>query len=111
MVMKKASDAKGGNDLVTKAYLDTRLKGLENSLYANLRAEMKDMCQDILRTIRDEMGEKIQNATIKVLAAVDKILARFDRKEKEEAAHTMLHKRITDDLHNHETRIKTLETR
>ncbi|MBI2637492.1 MAG: hypothetical protein HYW88_01200 [Candidatus Sungbacteria bacterium] len=48
---------------------------------------------------------------VRILQAVDIIATKFDKAEKEEAAHTMLHKRITDGLHGHDQRIKKLEAK
>ncbi|MDP3772527.1 MAG: hypothetical protein Q8Q94_04125 [bacterium] len=76
--------------LLTQGYLDARLTLLETSVKEDLREEMRGQ-------------------TAKVLQAVDKIVSGFDRKEKEGAAHTLLHKRHTDRIDEHEKRINKLE--
>lgn len=67
--------------------------------------------KDDLNDLEDKLVIKIQKGTADVLQAVDKIVTRFDRAEKEEVAHTYLHKHITDELHGHDQRIKKLETK
>jgi len=37
------------------------------------------------------------------------VITRFDVAEKDRAAHSALHVRITDDIHEHDKRIKKLE--
>ena len=89
--MKKKTNTKVSfDDLVTKQHLALQLE--------QFREEFRE-------GIRDDMQEQ----TAKILKAVDKALVQFDRAEKDNAAHTMLHKRITDDLHGHDLRIKKLE--
>ena len=86
--MKKVEKKTNQEELVTKSYLDARLKEFKTE-------------------IRDEMRMQ----TGEILQGVDKILVRFDAAEKDHAAHAALHGRITDDLHVHDVRIKKLEAR
>lgn len=79
-------------NVVTEEYLDARLEEFKTELKTELREDMR-------------------NETVKIIQAFDKVVTRFDRDEKEEAAHSMLHKRISDDLHDHDKRIKKLEVR
>ncbi len=55
--------------------------------------------------------DDLKTTEVKILQAVDKVVTKFDKAEKEEAAHISLHKRITDDLHGHDQRIKKLEVK
>lgn len=84
MNMKERNQKKGivEKRFVTEAYLDIRLDGVK---------------------------EEMRAQTAEILQGVDKILIRFDTAEKDHAAHGMLHRRITDDLHDHDVRIKKLE--
>ena len=75
--------------------------------------------KDELTAMRKEMAtkedlhvlkEEMRTETVKILRGVDKIITRFDIAEKEHAAHTILHKRITDELHSHDKRLKVLES-
>ena len=93
--MKKKTNIKVSfDDLVTKEHLTLQLA-----------VQLEQFREEFREEIREDMRE--QTATI--LQAVDKVLTRFDKAEKDNAAHTMLHKRITDDLHGHDLRIKKLE--
>ena len=78
--------------LVTEEYLDLRL---------DLR--LQETKEEITGTMRKE--------TAKILQGVDKIVTKFDAMEKENAAHTNLHKRTIDELHGHDQRIKKLEAK
>lgn len=64
-----------------------------------------------LEDMRVELKSDIQKGTVEVLRGVDKIVTRLDRTEKEEAAHTRLHQRITDEFHSHDIRLKKVETK
>jgi len=85
-----------------------------------LTAMRKEMAtKDELTAMRKEMAtkedlhvlkEEMRTETVKILRGVDKIITRFDIAEKEHAAHTILHKRITDELHSHDKRLKVLES-
>ena len=95
------------SNLVTEEYLDVRLGATKESLkeYIDVRfVETKD-------EIKEEIKEEIRGETAKILQGVDKIITRFDAAEKDHAAHTNLHKRITDNLHHHDHRIKKVEAR
>ena len=98
--MAKVLQKTKGQRLVTEEYLDSRLDlGL-----GTFKGE-------ILQEMKGEMREEIREHTVEILQGVDKILTRFDAAEKDHAAHSVLHGRITDDLHGHEARIKKLEVR
>lgn len=58
-----------------------------------------------------DLKEDIRSDTAEILQKVDKIVKKFDAAEKDHAAHTVLHKRITDELHGHDQRIKKLKIR
>ena len=89
--MKKKTNTKVSfDDLVTKQHLVLQL-------------------EQFRQEFREEIKDDMQEQTAKILKAVDKALVRFDKAEKNDAAHTMLHRRITDDLHGHDLRIKKLE--
>ena len=73
--------------LVTEGYLDIRLDDLKK-----------------------EIREEVRGETVKILHAIDAVMTKFDRTEKEEAAHTGLHHGITDSIHKHDRRIGRLES-
>ena len=75
--------------------------------------KLASITQGEFKAVREEMATKddLKTTEIKILQAVDKIATKFDKTEKEKAAHTVLHKRITDDLHHHNQRIKKLEAK
>ena len=91
---KKTSKKVSFDDLVTKEHFTLQLA-----------VQLEQFREEFREEIKDDMQEQ----TAKILKAVDKALVQFDRAEKDNAAHTMLHKRITDDLHGHDLRIKKLE--
>ena len=64
-----------------------------------------------LEDLKTELKDDIQRGTIEVLRAVDKIVTKFDKTEKEDAAHIHLHKRITDEFHSQDQRIKKVEAK
>jgi len=92
MMAKKQENQIKEKKLVTEAYLDMRLDGLKEEL-------------------KEEIAEEMRGETVKILHAVDAVMTRFDVTEKEEAAHTGLHERITDTFHEHDRRIGRLEAR
>ena len=55
--------------------------------------------------------DDLQGTEVRILQAVDEVVTKFDAAEKEHAAHTSLHRRITDELHGHDQRIKKLEAK
>ncbi len=63
--------------------------------------------------VRDEMskmkGEIVEEVGRKVIESNDRVATKLDTIITDLAAHDSLHKRITDDLHDHDTRIKKLE--
>lgn len=88
-------------DMITKDYLKDYLN--EKLQYFATKHDL----QAGLNNLKEEM----RGETAKILRGVDTIVARFDRKEKEEAAHAVLHERLDDTLYGHEERIKKLEAR
>ena len=94
--MKKVTRKTNRERCVTEQYLDARL--------GEFKGEIKE-------EIMGEMREEIRGETAKILQGVDKIITRFDKAEKDHAAHAVLHGRITDELHGHDQRIKKLEAK
>ncbi len=84
--------------VVTEAYLDMRLEGFK-----------KEITEGYLDMHLDGLKEEMRGETAKILQAVDGVMTRFDGAEKEEAAHTLLHRRIADTVHEHDQRIGRLE--
>ncbi len=85
---------------VTEAYLDMRLDARLGQFQQEFRVELME-----------EVEKMMQEKTITILEAIDKVLTRFDAMEKDSAAHTILHTRIDDKLHNHDQRIKKIEAK
>lgn len=65
------------------------------------KAELKDM--------KDTIIDEVRNENQKVLQSSDKVITKLDVLLKDTAAHNLLHKRIDDELHTHDKRIKKLE--
>ena len=108
--MKKKTNIKVSfDDLVTKEYLDARLEKSELATKEHLEEYLDVRLEEFREEFRDDMREDMREQTATILQAVDKVLTRFDKAEKNDAAHTSLHKRITDDLHGHDLRIKRIE--
>ena len=99
--------------MVTEAYLDMRLEDFKKDItegYLDTRLDgFKKGIDTRLDEFKQGITEEMRGETVKILQAVDGVMARFDVAEKEEAAHSALHGRITDDIHEHDTRIKKLE--
>ena len=93
---------------ITEGYLDTRLDGFKKGIDTRLDGFKKGI--DVrLDEFKQGITEEMRGETVKILQAVDGVMARFDVAEKEEAAHSALHGRITNDIHEHDQRIKKLE--
>ena len=110
LVTKEYLDAQlERSDIATKHYLDARLEKSELATKEHLEEYLDVRLEEFREEFREEIREDMREQTATILQAVDKVLTRFDKAEKNDAAHTMLHKRITDDLHGHDLRIKKLE--
>ena len=129
--MFEETQKKESEELVTKGYLDKKLdEKLESFvtkdyLDKKLDEKLKDFVTkdhlnerfDIFTAdidlrfdqFEEKIDEKMREQTATLLQAVDKVITRFDDAEKDEAAHDALHGRITDDVHEHDKRIKKLE--
>ena len=57
-------------------------------------------------TMRVEIVDEVRNETLKVIESNDRVVTKLDRLLKDAAAHDALHKRLKDNAHNHEVRIK-----
>lgn len=98
---------------VTKEYLDQRLKEgrFVTEPYLDERfAAFKVGIDMQFDEFEQKMDEKIQKQTVTIVQAIDSVVTRLDTAEKDRAAHDALHHRIMDDLHDHDGRIKSLET-
>lgn len=65
------------------------------------KADLEDFKSEIIGEVRKE--------NVKVIQSNDRVVARLDTLMKDFAAHDSLHKEITNELHDHDTRIKKLE--
>jgi hypothetical protein len=65
------------------------------------KAELADM--------KDTIIDEVRNENQKVIQSNDKVITKLDLLLKDKAAHDLLHKRIGDELHTHDKRIKKLE--
>lgn len=104
---EQIQEKKESEELVTKGYLDKKLDEKLESFVT------KEYFKEYLDFRFDEFGEtideKMREQTATLLQAVDKVITRFDIAEKDRGAHSALHGRITDDIHEHDKRIKKLE--
>lgn len=64
---------------------------------------------DEVRRVRTDIVEEVQKDNIKVIESNDRVVTRLDRLLKEDAAHTVRHRRTDDRLDEHDHRIKKLE--
>jgi Na+/phosphate symporter len=78
-----------------------RLEGKIDLGRAKILSEVKRFKEDVVDEVRKE--------TIKLLESNDKVVTRFDRLLKEDAAHTERHRRVDDKIDEHDHRIKKLE--
>lgn len=83
---------KQGNDLVTKKYLDSRLRKFKTELKTELKEELRADLKSDLYDIKDEIVKEIKDL------------------REEFQAHQFSHIRINDDLQDHEKGLKGLET-
>lgn len=88
-----------------------------------VRSEMADMrevmatkddlkhfaTKDDLKMLEGRIIEGVRQESTKVIQSNDRVVTKLDTVLQDLAAHDSLHKRITDDLHDHDTRIKKLE--
>ncbi len=65
------------------------------------KADLVGFKDPIVDTVRDE--------NLKVLQSNDKLMTKLDRLLKEDVAHTAIHKRLDDTLHEDDGRLKKLE--
>src|SRR3989338_3796330 len=110
----KQKNRGSGQRFIAERYLDMRLDETKTEITGELRGEMAGMKADLrsdMTDLKTGLRDEIRENAAKILQGVDKIVTRFDTAEKDHAAHTMLHKRIGDDLHHHDQRIKKLEAR
>lgn len=97
--MNKSKKTTKSHNVVTSKYLDTRLEKMTD--YLDMR----------LNEFKEEIREDLKEGTVKILQIVDKFITRFDAEEKDRAAHTVLHQRISDTADNHDMRLKKIEAR
>ena len=76
-----------------------------------VRGEMADMrevmaTKDDLREIEVRVADEVSR---RVIQSNDRVATKLDIVIKDLAAHDSLHKQITDELHDHDTRIKKVE--
>ena len=78
--------------------LDQRVRNVEGQI-ASVKTEIGGM--------KTEIVTEISKNTIQ---SNDKVITKLDAMMKEDAAHTLSHKRINDTLLDHESRLKKVET-
>ena len=87
--------------------LDERIGGVEGKM-VSLDQKIVGLDQK-MDTMRVEIVDEVRNETLKVIESNDRVVTKLDRLLKDAAAHDALHKRLEDNVHNHEVRIKKLE--
>ncbi|MBI2055809.1 MAG: hypothetical protein HYT37_00295 [Candidatus Sungbacteria bacterium] len=90
--------------------MDTGFAAVREEMDTGFRAVRKEMAINF-EDFEIKITEKMKNETITILQAFDKLATSFDAKEKEEAAHTALHGRISDTLLDHDARLKKVEAK
>ena len=76
-----------------------------------LRGDMQGGFTMIRKEITEEVRDVMREENLKIISSNEKVASKLDDFLKDRAAHDALHKRITDDLHYHDRRIKKLEAR
>jgi hypothetical protein len=76
-----------------------------------LRGDMQEGFSTMRKDIMEEVGDIVREGNIKIIASNEKVALKLDGFLEDRAAHDSLHKRITDDLHYHDQRIKKLEAK
>jgi chromosome segregation ATPase len=85
--------------------LDERIGGVEGKM-VSLDQKIVGLDQK-MDTMRVEIVDEVRNETLKVIESNDRVVTKLDRLLKDAAAHDALHKRLEDNVHNHEVRIKS----
>jgi hypothetical protein len=88
-----------------------KLAAMTQAEFRALRGEMADM-RGVMTTKEDLKGLEVRVAdevSRKVIESNDRVMTKLDVVVKDLTAHDSLHNRITEDLHDHDTRIKKLE--
>ena len=79
--------------------------------FAEVRKDMSEGLAEVRKDIVEEVRDIVREGNVKIIASNDKVATKLDEFLRDRAAHDMLHKRITDDLHHHDQRIKKLEVK
>lgn len=98
-------------DVVTKGYLDEKLKGFATKDDLKVFATKDDLRAFATKDDLKDLKEDIRGDVAKVLQGVDRIVTKFDVAEKDHAAQAALFQRMGDGLHDHNQRLKKLEAR
>jgi hypothetical protein len=73
------------------------------------RSEKLFATKEDLRELKDEIVGEVRKETRSVIKSNDRVVTTLDTIITDLAAHDSLHGRITNDLHDHDKRIKKLE--
>lgn len=84
--------------------IDTRLDGLATKEDLKSFATKEDMNQ-----FKEEVLGEVRKENLKVLQSNDTVVIKLDQIITDQAAHTLLHTQIDDDLHKHDTEIKKIK--
>ncbi len=92
----------------------SELRGDTQELRGNmqeLRGDMQDGFTTVRKEIVEEVRDIVREGNVKIIASNEKVATKLDDFLKDRAAHDVLHKRITDDLHHHDQRLKKVEAK
>ncbi|KKS37329.1 MAG: hypothetical protein UV01_C0011G0034 [Parcubacteria group bacterium GW2011_GWA2_42_14] len=89
-----------------------------NKGFVELRGDMRELRGDMQngfsmmrKDITGEVLDIVREGNINIVASNEKVASKLDEFLKDRGAHDALHKRITDELHYHDQRVKKLEVK
>ena len=91
-----------------------KLAAVTQAEFVSVRRDMAKMSEvmatkEDLRALEGRIIEEVRQDNAKVIQSNDRVVTKLDTVIQDFAAHDSLHTRITDDLHDHDTRIRKLE--
>lgn len=79
--------------------------------FTELRGDVQEGFLALRKDIPEEVRDIVREGNIKIIASNEKVASKLDEFLKDRGAHDALHKRITDDIHHYDQRIKKLEAK
>lgn len=79
--------------------------------FTDVRKDMHEGFVGFRKDIAEEVRDIMREGNVKIISSNEKVASKLDEFLKDRAAHDSLHKRITDDFHSHDQRIKKVEAK